>query len=152
MSASKNQYNTPYQYNQEEIEFAHDGWPINPETGETFSRDEIVTNRTIPYPLDVDTDSDYWSRRSPAALAKQKAEVAKKAKARNRANARRKSSRKPAVPYTAFETSASRQRDKSYLSTAELVDRVNGKDKPGRADNEILFTAHGNTRTLVVHR
>ena len=151
MSASSNQYNRKSPARQEQIEFNQDGWPISPETGKAYSRDEIVVNPAIPYPIDVDSSSPYWARRSPEALAHQKAEIAKKAKIRNRRNARRKT-RTP-QQYTGFGTSsASQQRDTSYLSMAELVDRANGNKAQDNPDNEILLTSGGNTRTLVVCR
>jgi hypothetical protein len=142
MSASNNQYST-------EFTFGQDGWPINSKTGQSFTRDEIVINPAIPYPIDVDEESDYWARRTPEALAVQKASIAKKAAARNRRTARQTSTCKP-TRYTGFAvSSASQLRDSAYRATAELVDRVNGNAK---ADNEILFTAGGHTRTLVVYR
>ena len=97
------------------IKFNKDGWPLNPTTGQPYTRDEIITNPAIPYPQDVDTNQPYWQRRTSEELAAQKAKLAKKPKPRSR-------SRRRTLPHT---VPALTQQDSRTQATAALVTRAN---------------------------
>lgn len=106
------------------IHFTPGGWPINPATGQAYTRNEIITNPAIPYPQGVDTSSPYWRRRTPAQLAEEKAKIAKTQQQR----ARRRSSgsrRKTLSSIASVLSGAERQTRQRATATAELVERAN---------------------------
>ena len=76
----------PQKGGQNEIRFDRNGWPVNPATGQAYSRDEIVTDPAIPYPKHVDPHKPdaYWRRRTPAQLQTEKQRIEKKRKRRRR--------------------------------------------------------------------
>lgn len=104
--------------------FAPDGWPINPATGQTYTRNEIITNPAIPYPQDINPNSPYWRRRTPAQLAAEQAQITKKQQQR----ARRRSSgsrRKTMHSAAAALSGAELQERQRAAATVELVGRAN---------------------------
>ena len=98
------------------VKFNSDGWPLNPATGQPYTRDEIITNPAIPYPQDVDTNHPYWRRRTSEELTAQKAKLAKKSKPR------RTRSRRRTLTHT---IPALTQQDSRTQATAALVTRAN---------------------------
>lgn len=107
------------------IHFDSAGWPINPATGRAYSRDEIVTDPSIPYPKDINPNSLYWRRRTPAQLAAEKAKIAKKQQQRQRR--RQSGSRRKTLHSTASVLSgAELQTRQRGEATVELVKRANG--------------------------
>lgn len=125
--------------NQESINFTPDGWPINPLTGQPFTRDEIVSDETIPYPRHVDPSNpgSYWARRTPEQLQAEKDRIAKKSKARARRRATR--SRRVIQATVPFLLSGAeiqtRQRGRAM---ADLVERAN-KNRPESRAQQLEF-------------
>ncbi len=121
--------NISYPVGKVNFDFTPDGWPINPATGQPFSRKEIVNAaNNLPYPTFVDPNNPgpYWAKRNPEQLAQEQKAARQKAKvrARRRKNRLSRSNRSTQVPPIAcFEQQAD-----CNLATAELVDRVNQPD------------------------
>lgn len=116
-----------------EFEFDSDGFPLNPATGQRFTRTEIVADPTIPYPRHVDPQnpSPYWQRRTPAELAAERHRVAEKSRQRKsrRTCASRKTWRADKV--ISSNTGFFAQRERTGRATADLVQRNNNESTPG---------------------
>jgi hypothetical protein len=115
----------PSLLNNTPIKFNSDGWPLNPQTSQPYTRDEIVANPSIPYPRHVNPTKPgaYWARRTPAQLEAEKAKIAKKEKARrSHRNRSKRRTMANTVPFLA-------QQEHRHRATADLVTRAN-EDEP----------------------
>lgn len=107
-----------------DYEFTSDGWPINPATGQPFTRREIVsTANDIPLPTFIDPENPpaYWTRRTPAELEAERRRLAKKRRQRQRRQTRSSQSRQTRTPPSSVEL----QTEERGLATADLVERTN---------------------------
>lgn len=120
----------------QKFEFNKDGWPLNPLTGQPYTRDEIVTDETIPYPHHVDPANPgrYWQRRTPAQLAAEKNRAAQKAKRRS---VRSRRTLRTTVPFSL--SGAEIQTRRRNAATVELVERANKPDELEPPANQLSF-------------
>jgi hypothetical protein len=98
------------------LNFTPHGYPVNPATGKMYSRNEIVTDPTIPYPKHVDpaNPGPYWQRRSPADLETTQRNIT----AKNKRNA-------AARERNAGRSHKATMDNRIGFATLELVERVN---------------------------
>lgn len=103
-----------------DIEFNHDGWPLNPTSGKPYRPAEIIHDLSgaIPYPTFVDPANPgrYWQRREPA----------RRRPRRSRPSTRRVSA-SSILGRMSVRSGAEVQAEVRAEATAEMVGRVNDK-------------------------
>lgn len=115
-SISQNEQPVNYQ-------FSPHGYPINPATGQMFSRAEIVADPSIPLPTFVDATNPppYWQRRTGDELAAETKRIADKQRRNKQARDRRQAQRNGGRMVTMATVIAA--------PTLALVERVNAPKK-----------------------
>lgn len=100
------------------IQFTSTGYPINPATGQMYSRNEIVANPAIPLPTFVDAANPplYWQRRTAAEMTNEAKRIADKNRRNKAARERRQN-----------QTSKHIMDNRVGWATMALVERVNSK-------------------------
>lgn len=130
-------------------EFNSDGWPINPATGQPFTRHEIVsTANDIPLPNFVDPKNPpaYWASRTPAELEAEQKRLAKKRRQRQCRQPRSNQSRQARIPLSSAELQAEQQ----GLATADLVKRTN--DGNSNDDDQVVIRDQSGEYSIRINR